>query len=75
MRWNLTRFLLTLSFLAITSLHAQNQTMPTKRAGRNIFRVGGYFNEGGAKSGQYRVKASIPSFQKNRHLCWIEMTS
>jgi chitinase len=56
MRWRFTRALVTLSFLAITSLGAQNQTTPTKRAGRDIFRVVGYFNEGRAKSGQYLVK-------------------
>lgn len=49
-------FLLALSFLTITSLSAQSKHGHADRTHASTFRVIGYFAEGGAKSGQYRVK-------------------
>jgi chitinase len=50
-----SRSLITLCLLAATSFHIQGQSAP-KRASSKSFRIVGYFNEGGAKSGAYRVK-------------------
>lgn len=45
-----------LCLLALTSFHIQAQGKPPKGENSKGFRIVGYFNEGGAKSGVYRVK-------------------
>jgi chitinase len=48
--------LLIISSLTITSLCAEGPPQTAKKARRHTFRVIGYFNEGGAKSGAYGIK-------------------
>src|SRR5882672_2310955 len=50
---NVVTSLLTLTVLVVSPHHAESQA-PQVRS--HAFRVIGYFNEGGARSGRYRVK-------------------
>ncbi len=48
--------LLALAVLVIASVSAESQPKQAPQVRRQAFRVVGYFNEGGARSGSYRVK-------------------